>query len=112
MRLVVYLAGLESIGFEIDGPQLEKTKKEEIARSILAIPKLCRNPSAICMAAELCREFNAWCPTTWQMLLQQLVVLKQVGGTSKLPSDEKSISNSDFSPSVILCFNLYFCFTN
>ncbi|XP_039267159.2 kinetochore-associated protein 1-like [Styela clava] len=78
LRLLFYLTEFDAIGFSIPGAEFQKRKKDEVARSIFASPRFQHNPRAIRVAAELCREYNTWCPNTWQLLLQQLVTLRQV----------------------------------
>lgn len=78
LRILVYLTELEKVGFSISGAKLQSEDKAEVAKSILTSPDLRQRPGAVRVAAELCREYGIWCPNIWQLILQQMVTLRQV----------------------------------
>lgn len=103
LRILVYLSELESIGFSISGARLQKGDKDGVARSILASPELRHSPRAVRIVAELCREYESWCPETWQMILQQMVSSRQIGYLRHLLPDvccHAGISSLSCLPSV------------
>ena len=78
LRVLIYMTELEEANFKVPSSVLRQHDKTSVARSVIASSARQRNPVALRVAAEMCREFGSVPTDVWIVLLQQLVSLQEV----------------------------------